>query len=148
MSTDLRVTKQLIQTLEDGKQGYAHAADRLAESDRPDLAATMRAYSDQRAFFAAELETMASQYGDQIDESGTVAGAIHRGWMTLKDALTGTSPEAVLDVAEQGEDHAVKEYEDALSEDISEELRRVVRRQYTDVALAHDDIKALRNAVS
>ncbi len=146
MSTDKKVTKDLIQTLEDGKNGFAEAADKLAESDRPDLAASFRTLSTQRAGFSAELEQMAAAYGDDIDESGSVAAAVHRGWMTLKDALSGSDPKGVLDASEQGEDHAVKEYQKALDEDISADLRTVVARQFADIKAAHDQVRDLRNA--
>ncbi len=148
MSTDARVTKDLIETLEDGKKGFASAAEKLADSDRSDLSAKMTEYSNQRAAFAAELDALAATYGDDIDENGSVAAAAHRGWMAVKDALSGSSPEGVLDAAEQGEDHAVSEYEDALSKDISAGLRTVVQRQFTEIKRAHDDIKALRERVS
>ncbi len=147
MSTDRRVTKDLIETLEDGKEGFARAAEKLADSDRPDLSAKMRAYSEQRAAFSAELEKMAAAYGDDIDEGGSLGGAVHRGWMAVKDAISGSDPEGVLDAAEQGEDHAVSEYRDALeNDDISPSLRIVIQRQFNDIKAAHDDIKGLRNA--
>ena len=117
MSIDAKVTKELMQTLEDGKEGFAKGADKLAATNVSELAETFRALSAQRAQFSTELEAMAAGYGDEIDESGTVVGTLHRGWMTLKDALAGDDPQGVLDVAEQGEDHAVKEYEKALGED-------------------------------
>lgn len=145
MSTDRRVTKDLLQTLEDGKEGFARAAERLAESDRPDLSTKMRAFSEQRARFSAELAQMAASYGDDIDEDGSMAGALHRGWMAVKDAIAGSDPHGVLDAAEQGEDHAVSEYRDALAKDISPNLRVVLERQFLDVQEAHDEVKALRN---
>ena len=148
MSQDARVTKDLIETLEDGRKGFAKAAEKLADSDRSDLSGKMTEYSNQRAAFSAELEALAATYGDDIDEDGSVAAAAHRGWMAVKDALTGSSPQGVLDAAEQGEDHAVSEYEDALSKDISDGLRTVVQRQFTEVKKAHDDVKAMRNLVS
>jgi uncharacterized protein (TIGR02284 family) len=148
MSEDERVTKDLIETLKDGATGFSAAAERLADSDRADLSATMRGYSEQRASFAAELDRMAAHYGDDVDQSGSLAARAHRGWMAVKDAITGSSPKGVLDVAEQGEDHAVSEYEDALSKDISGDLRSVVERQSADVKKAHDEIRALRDSVS
>ena len=148
MSVDEKVTKELIETLMDGATGFAHAADRLGDSDRPELAATMRRFAEQRAGFAAELEQMAAQYGDHVDESGSLAAKAHRGWMAVKDAITGSSPKGVLDAAEQGEDHAVSEYDDALSSDISDGLRTVVERQRREVKSAHDEVKALRDSVS
>ena len=146
MSTDRRVTKDLIKTLEDGREGFARAADKLAESDRPELSTRMRAFSEQRAGFSAELEQMAAAYGDDIDEDGSVAGTLHRGWMAVKDAIAGSDPEGVLDAAEQGEDHAVSEYRDALDkDDLSPNLRTVLERQYAEVQKAHDEVKALRD---
>lgn len=144
-SIDAKVTKQLIETLEDGRRGFTDAADKLAETDRADIAPRFREFAAQRATFASELESMAAAYGDDIDVSGTVAGTVHRGWMALKDALAGTDPNGVLDAAEQGEDHAVNEYRTALDEDISPGLRSTVQRQFDAVLATHDQVKGLRN---
>lgn len=148
MSTDERTTTDLIETLRDGEKGFADAAEKLESTDRADLAPQFQKYALQRGTFAAELERMAARYGDDIDENGSAAAALHRGWMALKDALSGDSASGVLDAAEQGEDHAVSEYEKALAADISPELRTVVSRQFNEIKLAHDEVKALRNAVS
>lgn len=147
MSNDERVTKDLIQTLEDGKEGFERAAERLEGTDRADLCPTFREFAAQRDRFAIELRGLAAAYGDDIDQSGSVAGAVHRGWMAVKDALSGSSDaDGVLDAAEQGEDHAVSEYGKALEEDISNQLRTVIERQFVDVKSAHDTVRAARNA--
>ncbi len=52
----------------------------------------------------------------------------------------------MLDAAEMGEDHAIKEYDKALDADISPGLRTVVQRQATEVKAAHDKVRALRDA--
>lgn len=147
MSVDETVAKDLIETLENGKEGFAKAADKLEGSDAPEWAHTMRRFSDQRAEFSDELRQIAQSYGDDVEQKSTIPGALHRGWMGLVDALTGSSPNAVLDAAEQGEDHAVKEYEKALEADLSPDFRAVVARQFSDVKMAHDQVRALRNAV-
>jgi uncharacterized protein (TIGR02284 family) len=147
MSTDQQVTKDLIETLEDGKNGFATAAEKLAESDRAQVVSRFHEFSKQRGQFAAELRSMASDHGDEIKESGSVGAALHRGWMTIKDAVTGSDAGAILDVAEQGEDHAVSEYERALdNEEISIDLRNVIQRQYVSVKAAHDEVRALRDS--
>lgn len=148
MSVDKDVTENVIEILEDGKTGFADAADKLRDSDRPDLAPRFAQFAAQRAQFSQELESMAASYGDDIDESGSVRAAMHRTWMGLKDALSGSDPDGVLDAAEQGEDYAIKAYEDALKHDISAGLRTVLERQFTAVKTAHDEVKALRDAVS
>ena len=148
MSTDEKITKELIQTLEDGKEGFANAAARLADTDRSDLCAKFTGYSTQRETFATELKALAATYGDQIEKTGTITGTLHRGWMAVKDAIAGDNdPEGVLDAAEQGEDHAVAEYEKALADtEMSAELRTVVQRQFLAVKAAHDEVRDLRNA--
>lgn len=146
MSTDAAVTRDLMETLEDGREGFAKGAEKLRESDAPELGLTFMRFSEQRAGFYAELQAIAKTYGDEIEETGSVAAAVHRGWLSVKDALAGSDPKGVLDAAEQGEDHAVSEYEKALEAEISPELRDVVQRQFTEVKAAHDEVRALRDA--
>jgi uncharacterized protein (TIGR02284 family) len=147
-STDEKVTKDLIETLEDGREGFTKGADKLAETDRADFAATFRELAAQRARFATELRDLAAQYGDTINEDGSMLGALHRGWMTIKDAIAGDDPDGVLDAAEEGEDHAKREYADALQSDISPHLRMVVERQAGEIETAHNRVKAMRDSVS
>lgn len=142
MSTDANVTNELIETLKDGEEGFAKLADKLANSEAPELVTSMRRLSQQRADFRIELETLAKGYGDDIEASGSTAAAIHRGWIGLKDALTGSSPKGVLKAAETGEEHAVSEYDKALEADISDGLRAVVVRQRGEIIAARDHVKA------
>ncbi|WP_426574581.1 PA2169 family four-helix-bundle protein [Aquihabitans sp. McL0605] len=145
MSNDEAVTKDLIQTLEDGKDGFARAADKVEKDGEPRLAGTFRQLAAQRGQLADELQAIAASYGDQIEASGTVAAKAHRGWMAVKDAIAGSDPDGVLDAAEQGEDHAVSEFEKALQSDISPELKTIVQRQLAAIRSAHDQVKALRD---
>jgi len=146
MSNDAAVTKDLIQTLEDGKDGFAKGAEKLEKDGEAALAGTFRELSSKRARLSDELQKIAASYGDQIEESGSVAAKAHRGWMAVKDAVAGSDPDGVLDAAEQGEDHAVSEFEKALQSDISPEFKTVVQRQLAEVRSAHDQVKALRDA--
>lgn len=148
MSTDATITKDLMQTLEDGREGFADASEKLADTDRADLAPRFLDFSEQRGAMSAELEVLAARYGDDIDADSSVAGSIHRGWMSVKDALTGSSASGILDAAEQGEDRAVSEYNKALGEDLSAELADVVRRQLVDITAVHDEVRRLRDATT
>ena len=115
----------------------------MQDGEHAEWATTLRRLSEQRAGFAREIIDLGHDYGDDVDESGTATAALHRGWIAVKDALTGSSPEAVLRAAVTGEDHAVAEYEDALKNDISPELRTVLARQAAEVKKARDRVKAL-----
>jgi uncharacterized protein (TIGR02284 family) len=147
MSTDKSVTKDLMETLADGQEGFAQGATKLKD-DHPEIARTFQRFSSQRATFYSELEGMAKDYGDEVEESGSTLGTLHRGWMKIKDAVAGSSAKGVVDVAEQGEDHAVKAYTKALDEDISTGLRLVVERQHGDVKAAHAEVRSLQTTLT
>ena len=144
--TTAAVLEDLIETLEDGRKGFEQAADRIEEGDDPALAIDLRRFAQQRAEFSVELRELAGRHGFEIDEEGSVAGALPRGWLSLKDAVTGDDPKAVLGAAEEGEDHAVSEFEDALGKELPADVRSVVERQAEAVRAAHDRVKALRDS--
>jgi uncharacterized protein (TIGR02284 family) len=146
MSADEKVAKDLVETLKDGRNGFASAAEKLRDSDSPEAAATMERLSEQRAGFVRDIVSMGDAYGDDVDESGSVAASVHRGWLSLKDALTGDDASGVLGAAVTGEDHAVSEYEKALAEDdLSDGFRAVVQQQHAAIVTARDEVKALQN---
>jgi uncharacterized protein (TIGR02284 family) len=146
MSADEKVAKDLVETLKDGRNGFASAAEKLRDSERPEVAATLQRLSEQRAGFARDIVAMGHEYGDDVEESGSVAAALHRGWLSLKDALTGDDASGVLGAAVTGEDHAVSEYEKALEEDLSDGFRSVVQQQHAAIVAARDEVKALQQA--
>ncbi len=145
MSDDKNVAKDLVETLKDGERGFASAADKLRDSDRAEWATTLQRLSEQRADFRGEIVALGHAYGDDVDESGSVAAAVHRGWISLKDALTGDDAGGVLGAAVTGENHAVSEYESALKQDLSPGFREVVARQHAAVVAARDEVKALHH---
>ena len=140
-----RVLEDLLETLEDGKKGFTQTAEKLTEANRDDLAGRMREFADQRSSFGAEIRTLASQLGIELDESGSMAGALHRGWISLKDALASDEPAAVLAAAETGEDHAKDEFTKALDEDLPGDVRTLIARQAAAEAAVHDEVKKLRD---
>lgn len=146
MSDDKQVAKELVETLKDGEQGFASAAEKLKGDDHPMWAATFQRLSEQRGDFQREIVALGHDYGDDVDESGSVAATVHRGWLSLKDALTGDSAEGLLKAASTGEDHAVSEYEKALKQDLSAGFQEVVIRQHAAILAARDEVKALQVA--
>lgn len=143
MSDDEKAAKELAETLRDGERGFADAADKVRDSEHPEWAETLQRLSQQRAGFRREIVDLGHQYGDDVDESGSIAAAVHRGWLSLKDALSGDDAGAVLTAAVTGEDHAVSEYEKALGMDLSDGFRQVVARQHGEVVAARREVAAL-----
>lgn len=144
MSDDNKAAKELVETLKDGERGFARAAEKVRDGDHAAWATTLQRLSEQRAGFRREIVALGHDYGEDVDESGSLAGTLHRGWISLKDALTGDDPSAVLKAASTGEDHAVSEYEKALEQDLSAGFREVVTRQHAAVVAARDEVNALQ----
>lgn len=138
------VIKDLVQTLEDGRKGFSDAADKLAEDGNAALASRFQAFAEQRQRFSAELRTAANKMGVQLDEDGSIAGALHRGWIGLKDALTGDDADSIVSAAETGENHAVEEYEKALEDDdLPADIAPTVRRQADEIRSVRDEVSTL-----
>jgi uncharacterized protein (TIGR02284 family) len=141
---DIRSTLNgLIETLKDGEEGFRTSAEQLKD---PALAAEFRSFASQRASFASELQSEVSRIGGTPETSGSTSGALHRGWIGLKSALTGNDDHAILEEAERGEDAAVKNYRDALAKDIPSDIRSLIDRQYRDVLTTHNSVRSWRDA--
>lgn len=139
----ISVVDDLIETLKDGQQGFKQAAEGVKD---PELKSLFNEYSRQRARFAMELQSEAQSLGKSEPEtSGSTAGALHRGWIDLKSAVTRGDDHAILAECERGEDSAVEEYKKALNDGLSASLHEILSRQYSDIREAHDRIKNLRD---
>jgi len=134
----------LIETLKDGQEGFKQASEAVKD---PSLKSLFNEFSQQRARFATELQTEATELGEfNPEDSSSVSGAMHRAWINIKSAVTSGDDHAILAEAERGEDSAVNEYQDAMKEAIAAPVRDVIARQYYEVKNAHDRIRNLRDA--
>jgi uncharacterized protein (TIGR02284 family) len=139
----ISVLDELIETLKDGEEGFKQAAETVKD---PQLKSLFNGYSQQRSRFASALQNEIRSLGQtEPEDSSSTAGALHRGWINLKSALTGGDDHAILAECERGEDSAVEEYKKALNDDLSPGIYELVSRQYTDIKAAHDRIRNLRD---
>jgi uncharacterized protein (TIGR02284 family) len=134
---------ELIETCKDGQEGFRQAAEGV---ERSDLKSLFFEFSQQRAHFAGELQSLVQSLGGDPETSGSTAGAMHRGWINLKSAITGKDEQAVLNECERGEDSAKNTYKDALEEPLPSNVTEVVRTQYSSILQAHDRVKMLRDS--
>ena len=134
----------LIETLKDGQKGFKEAAEAVSD---PQLKSLFTEYSQQRARFAGELQTQARSAGEAEPETdGSAAGAMHRGWINLKSAITSKDEKAILAECERGEDSAVQAFEKAMRDELPSSVRDIVSRQFSEIKSAHDRIRNLRDA--
>lgn len=141
--TTVKTLNSLIELNRDGQKGFQEAAEKI---DSPQVKQFCLEQSRSRAHFVGELQPLVLSLGVEPDNTGSVAGALHRGWIDLKSALGG-GDQAILAATETGEDYAVNEYKKALNESLPAHVRETVERQHQSVKQAHDKVKNLRNAL-
>jgi len=133
----------LVETCRDGEQGFRTAAASVRSAQLKQL---FERYAEQRARFTSELQAAVHALGGRAETSGSVAGAVHRGWMNVKSAVTGADDAAVVAAAETGEDSAVSAYERALTGGLPDAVQPLVARQFAEVRAAHDRLRDLKRA--
>jgi len=134
---------ELIEICKDGQEGFKQAAEGV---ERSDLKSLFFEFSQQRSHFAGELQSIVQTLGEEPTTSGSTAGALHRGWINIKSAVTGKDEKAVLNECERGEDSAKNTYKDALEDRLPSYIADVIRNQYDSIKMAHDRVKALRDS--
>lgn len=137
------VLNGLIETCKDGQEGFRNAAEHVKDKDYKALFAEL---ANQRQLYAGELQTFLHAHDEGAAQSGSIAGAVHRGWMELKSLLAGGNEHAILAECERGEDAAVEQYREVLlHEELPNDVRDLVDRQFMGIKAAHDRIRALRD---
>lgn len=135
----------LIETCRDGQEGFKQAAEGV---DRSDLKSLFYEYSQQRAGFVGDLQALVQTLGGDPENTGSLAGAVHRGWINIKSAVTGQDEGAILSEAERGEDSAKNAYKEALEMQLPAYILQTLQSQYGSVKEAHDRVKALRDSAN
>jgi uncharacterized protein (TIGR02284 family) len=134
----------LIETSKDGEYGFRTCAERATSNE---LRQTFNKRAASCAAAATELQALVRQHGGKAEQSGSVAGTVHRGWVSVRDAVAGTNDQSVLDECERGEDAALARYRKALKSDLPPAVKSVVEKQMAGVQANHDEVKRLRDAL-
>ena len=132
----------LIENCKDGEYGFRSTAEHASSES---LQRVFIARASECGQAASELQALVLQLGGEAEQSGTVAGAAHRGWVAVKGVLAGYSDLNMLEEAERGEDVALERYRRALEQALPPEVRSVVERQYEGAKRNHAQIRTLRD---
>lgn len=138
----VEVLNDLIDACRDGERGFRTSGE---HANAGELKSFLTRRSSDCATAAMELEQAVKSYGAEPREGGTVAGALHRGWVAIKAALTSNDDKAVLVECERGEDAAVAQYRKALEKPLPDAVRALVQRQAQGAQRNHDEVKAMRD---
>lgn len=144
MSNDdiIDTLNDLIETSKDGEYGFRSSAEYVTD---PAIKQSFLHRAEECRQAAAELQAEVVRLGGEAEDSGTAAGALHRGWVAVKGTLAGYTNKAILEETERGEDSAMKAYREALEESLPPQVRALVERQYEGVKRNHQQVRALRD---
>lgn len=141
-STVISTLNNLIETCRDGENGFQTAAEGITDAA---MKGAFHQYAQQRNQFAEELQSEVRMLGSDPQTTGSVAGALHRGWINIKAAVTGKDEHNILEECERGEDSAKRNYLEALEAILPPKVQHLINRQYQDVIKAHDTIRSWRD---
>jgi uncharacterized protein (TIGR02284 family) len=147
LSDTISTLNKLIATCKDGQEGFRLAAEAISNDE--DLKGLLFSCSLQRSQFAGELQNQLITLGEpDPEQTGHVAGALHRGWVGLKSIVTLRDNHAILAECERGEDLAVAAYRKAVESSLPSPLIDIVNTQFQEVLSTHNTIRDLRDQLA
>lgn len=135
--------QMLIRMNIDSRDGFREAAQQI---DDPALATAFKKIATERAAQASDLQHYVVLNDEAPRREGSMAAALHRTWIKVREALTGNDRHAVLAECERGEDHIKAAYEKALKTIPGSPVNDLLQKQYVAVKATHDAVRDLRDA--
>jgi uncharacterized protein (TIGR02284 family) len=132
----------LLDALEDGHAGYQVAAQGLKDTK---MKRDLGKIALERKGLGEAIREEILKRGAAPLTHGTVKGALHRGWIQMKE-LGRAAPATILEECGRGEAASIKLYRDALAKDLPPELRKVVALQLDLITAARERVMELRRS--
>lgn len=143
---DISVLNGLIETTLDSVKGFSDAAE---DTNAGSHEGFFRQMAQERSGVAARLQSLVAGLGGDPEQHSSYGAAAHRGFMNLKETLTGSNERAVIEEVERGEDYLKSKYEAALADtEVGAETRRVIEEAYQSVRKGHDRASALKHSLA
>jgi uncharacterized protein (TIGR02284 family) len=140
----IEVLNDLIETCRDGEYGFRASAEQARSSA---LRSNLLARASECATAADQLRAHVVQLGGKPEDGGTATGAMHRGWVAVKAKLSTYDDLAVLEECERGEDVALRNYREALENELPTPIRNLVERQYEGAKRNHNEVRRMRDGL-
>jgi len=131
---------RLIRINKDAETAFLEAAESIKNSELDTL---FKGYAKQHAKFLAELQQEVERLGGSPSETGTVSGAIHRGWTDLKSTLSGHSAASLLASCESGEQSAEAAYSEVAKANPSGQTHTLIEAHRNQIKGFHTRLARL-----
>ena len=138
----------LVELNKDSAKGFIRAKNDVTDEELTHLFDTL---SRERTGMADDLQQAVQQLGSKPEEEGSAAGALERGWLNIKAAMTiehdKTDAIVVTDRAEH-EAEVRASYMQLLDRSLPPPVARLLRRQAEQVKQAHQNLERLQAKIS
>lgn len=142
---DVSVLNTLITTTIDSAHGFERSAE---NADAARFQSMFQEFATERRQCVNDLQARVRQLGGDPADDGSLKADVHRRWVDMKNAITGTGDKSVIEEVERGEDYIKEKYEQALKDDkLSAETRMVITKAYDSVRRGHDRASALKKSM-
>ncbi|MFN0275634.1 MAG: ferritin-like domain-containing protein [Chitinophagales bacterium] len=134
----------LIRINNDRYEGYTTAAK---ENRHADLDILFKDFAHKSKNYALRLTEHVVKCAGSPETGTTNSGKLYRMWMDLKAVVTRDDRKAILSSCEFGEDAALKMYDKVMNDEelsFETEVTDLLRMQRSELQMAHDKIKMLR----
>lgn len=135
--------KDLLQLNLNGQNGYTAAATDLKNEDYKTL---LEGYAQERSEHADALSELLRANHYAPEKTGSLAGALHEGWMNLRSALS-SGDISVFAECERADELALAAYQEVIGRTTDEPILEILRHQFTNIRNAYERVKALRGAL-
>ncbi|MBJ7439606.1 MAG: PA2169 family four-helix-bundle protein [Sphingopyxis sp.] len=143
---DISVLNGLITTTCDSVKGFEGAAEDAKSTRYSTMFADLaRSRTEVAALLQAEVRTL----GEEPEDSASFLGTAHRGFIDLKQVLTGKKDMAIIAEVEKSEDHIQAQFEAALRDSgLLSATLAAINQAFAAVKVGHDQASALKNSLA
>jgi uncharacterized protein (TIGR02284 family) len=142
---DISVLNTLISTTLDSVDGYRRSAEEATDHR---FASEFRASAQEREQVVRALQQEVRRLGGDPEDDGSVLGAAHRMFLTLRDRVTGSDDKSVLDEVDRGETYLDEKWHAALNDDqLSVEVRAVITTHHQSVHSGRQKWEAINRSM-
>ncbi|WP_062055380.1 ferritin-like domain-containing protein [Aquimarina longa] len=133
----------LLEKTYDAEKGFKKAAENV---EHVGLKNYFNQKSQERYNFGHELKTEIKAFGQEVDKGGSITGSVHRTWMDVKALFSLDNEESMLEESIRGEEAAVEEYNEVLSEtSLPNTTQTILKQQKNKIMNGLSSIKRLED---
>ena len=144
-TTDVMTLNTLIATLYDSIDGYEKSAGDIHDAR---IGSLFTSRAEERRKVVTNLQQAVRDAGGDPEDEGSLAGAAHRMFVNLKEAVTGRDDKAIVNEVERGEDYLKAKVQAALDEtSLSAGARAAVQSAWDSVRDGHYEMSRLKHSM-